>query len=256
MKKAITILLTAALMLSMAACGGGSGNTDTSSVTPSSTPVEEESTEILAEELDLRTAMEQRDDNEVKAANLYVGNTYIVTGIVSKVYSTGYCTLKPTDGAFVMGFFKVYLPQDELSEISKDDVISVVGKIASTDHGAIEMNPASLVTGEATLITISKEETIEIAERIGLTTIYNEIKDNRLRAEEMYMGNIYRIHGTVALIDKESICFVISGGGQFNIYLSSEDLLKLSTGDSIEVVGEITYISSIGMTMRNAYLVE
>jgi len=48
MKRVITILLAAALMLSMAACGGDSGNTDTpGGGAPSSTPTQKESTATL-----------------------------------------------------------------------------------------------------------------------------------------------------------------------------------------------------------------
>ena len=145
MKRLTAFSLAAVLTLSLAACGdaaGGGGMT------------EEEMLEA-AEEIDLSEIMVQANANSVKAAELYLGNIYQVTGIIDSISSDSdrgnYCTLESTDqyyqfggDGWVGGFFEVFLPDADFMDITTGQTITVVGEIARTD-GIVEMKPAYLV---------------------------------------------------------------------------------------------------------------
>ena len=108
-----------------------------------------------AEEIDLSEIMVQANANSVKAAELYLGNIYQVTGIIDSISSDSdrgnYCTLESTDqyyqfggDGWVGGFFEVFLPDADFMDITKGQTITMVGEIARTD-GIVEMKPAYLV---------------------------------------------------------------------------------------------------------------
>ena len=60
-----------------------------------------------AEEIDLSEIMVQANANSVKAAELYLGNIYQVTGIIDSISSDSdrgnYCTLESTDQYYQFG---------------------------------------------------------------------------------------------------------------------------------------------------------
>ena len=115
MKRLTAFSLAAVLTLSLAACGDAAGGGDMT---------EEEMLEA-AEEIDLSEIMVQANANSVKAAELYLGNIYQVTGIIDSISSDSdrgnYCTLESTDpyyqfggDGWVGGFFEVFCPMQIL----------------------------------------------------------------------------------------------------------------------------------------------
>ena len=113
MKRLTAFSLAAALVLSLTACGGGENASGDAAMTAD---------EMLeaAEEIDLSEIMVQANANSVKAAELYLGNIYQVTGIIDSISSDSdrgnYCTLESTDpyyqfggDGWVGGFFAVFL---------------------------------------------------------------------------------------------------------------------------------------------------
>ena len=148
MKRLTAFSLAAALVLSLTACGGGENASGDAAMTAD---------EMLeaAEEIDLSEIMVQANANSVKAAELYLGNIYHVTGIIDSISSDSdrgnYCTLESTDqyyqfggDGWVGGFFEVFLPDADFMDITTGQTITVVGEIARTD-GIVEMKPAYLV---------------------------------------------------------------------------------------------------------------
>lgn len=148
MKRLTAFSLAAALVLSLTACGGGENASGDAAMTAD---------EMLeaAEEIDLSEIMVQANANSVKAAELYLGNIYQVTGIIDSISSDSdrgnYCTLESTDpyyqfggDGWVGGFFEAFLPDADLMDITTGQTITVVGEIARTD-GIVEMKPAYLV---------------------------------------------------------------------------------------------------------------
>ena len=148
MKRLTAFSLAAALVLSLTACGGGENASGDAAMTAD---------EMLeaAEEIDLSEIMVQANANSVKAAELYLGNIYQVTGIIDSISSDSdrgnCCTLESTDpyyqfggDGWVGGFFEVFLPDADFMDITTGQTITVVGEIARTD-GIVEMKPAYLV---------------------------------------------------------------------------------------------------------------
>ena len=148
MKRLTAFSLAAALVLSLTACGGGENASGDAAMTAD---------EMLeaAEEIDLSEIMVQANANSVKAAELYLGNIYQVTGIIDSISSDSdrgnYCTLESTDqyyqfggDGWVGGFFEVFLPDADFMDITTGQTITMVGEIARTD-GIVEMKPAYLV---------------------------------------------------------------------------------------------------------------
>ena len=148
MKRLTAFSLAGALVLSLTACGGGENASGDAAMTVD---------EMLeaAEEIDLSEIMVQANANSVKAAELYLGNIYQVTGIIDSISSDSdrgnYCTLESTDpyyqfggDGWVGGFFEVFLPDADFMDITTGQTITVVGEIARTD-GIVEMKPAYLV---------------------------------------------------------------------------------------------------------------
>ena len=148
MKRLTAFSLAAALVLSLTACGGGENASGDAAMTAD---------EMLeaAEEIDFSEIMVQANANSVKAAELYLGNIYQVTGIIDSISSDSdrgnYCTLESTDpyyqfggDGWVGGFFEVFLPDADFMDITTGQTITVVGEIARTD-GIVEMKPAYLV---------------------------------------------------------------------------------------------------------------
>ena len=128
MKKILPLILAAAFMLSLVSCGSNSMDMD-------------EMLEI-AEPLDLETAMEQYDDNVVQAKEMYVGNTYTVSGVVTYI-ATDHCSIEP-EGKNMFGHFYIYLSDDDMLKITKDETFSFVGEITDVNIG-ITMGNAYIV---------------------------------------------------------------------------------------------------------------
>ena len=104
MKRIITLMLTVAMCISLCSCGSMS----------------KEKMLENAQEITTKQLLSDFRDNEAKANQTYVGNTYILSGYVTEI-TDEYCAFGDS--------IKVYLPHDELVSLEKDKKIRVVGEI-------------------------------------------------------------------------------------------------------------------------------
>lgn len=127
MKRTLTsifaIMLALVMVLSLAACGGGSN----------SSKGEEEKTEMSLDEMlkisqttNINTMMKEALDNIARAENTYVGNTYTVWGKIVKISK---------DSIYLRGNMLcsinvcAYLPSDEIMNFNEGDAIQIVGTV-------------------------------------------------------------------------------------------------------------------------------
>lgn len=126
MKKLITLLLAAALSVSLVACG-------------SSTPTKDEMLEE-ATAIELQEILSLGNSSPAAAEEEFIGNCYIITGHVVDMGNSNISlnvTLDDND------WITVYLDKEELATIKKGDLITVVGKISNAGTFT-DMNPAYL----------------------------------------------------------------------------------------------------------------
>ena len=128
MKKTISLLLALVLCLSLCACGGNSN-----------TPVKPTKDELLSVAVPLvQDEADKIFDNAAYAKTL-VSNTYTFTGKVFEI-DTDYVDIAlrdiPDENGKLMGYdywnlsFHLYLPIEELANVSNNDIISFVGQIS------------------------------------------------------------------------------------------------------------------------------
>lgn len=108
---------------------------------------------------------------------------------------------------------------------------------------------------------ISKEEMLNQAIELDYTTINNEKFDNIARATEKYVGKIFTYTATVTDISTDH-CFIfeeLPNGRHIKpveVYLSTEDLTKISKGDNITIVGKLDKLDmGMNLTIKQAYLI-
>lgn len=130
MKKTLALILTAALVLSLAACGGNSGAGDTNTSGAGKDNAKEE---MLANAplLNISEMMQAFNENKIRAEETYLGNDFKIFGFVSEIESE-YCDLF-SPSAFVT--FRVYLDKEELKELNSGEGINIVGTIDSFEKG-------------------------------------------------------------------------------------------------------------------------
>ena len=110
-------------------------------------------------------------------------------------------------------------------------------------------------------VKMSKDEMLNVA--VEIDDYRTEIMDNIARAEAKYVGNVYYITGHVSDLSNDHL-----NVGDFTVYLPTEDIIKVSTGQKITVVGKIDsiaydeipdgwggYILQCSGVMSNAYFV-
>lgn len=106
---------------------------------------------------------------------------------------------------------------------------------------------------------LSYDEMLEKAERIELSDIYADADENALRAEQEYVGKIYRVSAYVSEISKDNFSTpnFINYGYHSNIKLASkEDLINLSKSNTYEIVGIISSIDNGTIVFDNAYIID
>ncbi len=92
---------------------------------------------------------------------------------------------------------------------------------------------------ETTETLLTKDEMLAVAVELG--DYEADFVENKLRAEETYLGNTYVVTGTVTGIESEYIelqSLVGTGFGKISLELPKEDLMALTTGQRIKVVGK------------------
>lgn len=121
MKKIWALILAAALMLSLAACGRDNSVT------------KEEMLET-ATKLDCASLQTSYSENTVNAEETYVGNIYQITGYVTDIQeeSIRLIPLNAPLDVFGRGEIEVeaFLSLDEIKELSTNEVINLVGEVS------------------------------------------------------------------------------------------------------------------------------
>lgn len=128
MKKALSLLLAFVMCLSLCACGGGNdkenNDTSTNDSTREKSISKDEMMQCAVEIDDYKSAMQE---NKARAEATYIGNVYYITGKVSNIESDH----------IDVGDFTVYLPREDIMQVSKGQQIKVVGKIDSLSYETV-----------------------------------------------------------------------------------------------------------------------
>ena len=132
MKRVLPLILAAALMLSLAACGSEQSSNMT-----------QEEMEEVAEEMSIDD-FQDIQSNEAKA-NTLVGNIYEVTGFISTVTEEYFIMTQgsvETDGVHTLlstpVVFHVYLPTEILANLPSSGEIIVIGEITGISSDTYE----------------------------------------------------------------------------------------------------------------------
>ncbi len=86
---------------------------------------------------------------------------------------------------------------------------------------------------------MTKEEMLAVATELDGNELLNAVMDNKLRAQETYVGNTYLYTANVSSIEQDHAVI-----GYFNVYMPTEDLMKLNTLQQVTVVGQITALDT------------
>lgn len=143
MKKILLLILTAALMLSLAACGG-----------KSSSMTKEEMLEV-AEVVSVDEVSDAVNSNIVNAKQAYCGK-------VLEVQSTAF---EIEEDRIDIGHFIVYLPEEDIAKIQKNQRITVVGKT----NDDIQTETSMALGGEVELKNFVMEEAYLVTDRYEFT---------------------------------------------------------------------------------------
>lgn len=130
MKKILPLILAAALMLSLTACGGDNGGTNTNSGdnisesnTGESVPTKESLLEEAGEPVSIWDLQNELYENEARARQNYLDKSIIVYGEILEIESDHLII-----GNEVM--LDAYLSTDELTQVNSGDTVYVVGIIS------------------------------------------------------------------------------------------------------------------------------
>ena len=147
MKKIIAFMLAATLTLSLAACGGKAKNEPSNSDSTSTTlSIENAITETP------RHIFKEVEANQAKAMQ----NTYlfeVVVGDITGEYFEGgnNSVTIGTTTYFVSTNVRVYLPAEQLAELTKGENVAILGKITDIVENPEDMPRTFVVFGEANL---------------------------------------------------------------------------------------------------------
>lgn len=109
----------------------------------------------------------------------------------------------------------------------------------------------------------TKEELLESAQVTDYKELQSALQENKVRAQETYIGNVYQYSGFVTAIEEE----YVELDATIYVYLSREELASLDVKDRINVVGTIETADLLTQTsmmskkdvptivMKNAYYV-
>ncbi len=180
-KNLLALLLALVMILSLAACGG-----------EDAPPTKEELLET-AEEVTVYRLEKDFYDNIVAAKENYVGKSFVVLGMVTKIMEDGCLLYYMNPSSSSRYLIKAKLPIDELKQLEKKDVIRVVGTIADEieteeystyTHHYITLEDAYLV-----------EEITEISGTVHFTSGMHYIEVPFLEGDsdkiQLYGSNIY-----------------------------------------------------------------
>lgn len=198
MKRIITLLLTVAMCIALCACGGNGG-------------MSKEKMLEIAQELDIADISTTFSQNEARAKETYVGNTYTVSGYIENITSD-YCVIEKKGPSTTNYELRVYLSKDDLVKVNTGEKILVVGEITAL------------------------ESIIEypIAEQFA------EMKNAYL------IDNNFEITGVITQFDSyggSRYCVIRTDDydSPIGVFLDENTLNGLSIGNTITVAGIITY---------------
>lgn len=133
--------------------------------------------------------------------------------------------------------------------------------------GAGNNNTPSTGNGDTTSTdthsTPDIEKLLAEAQNVKLREIFSAYDENKLNAEDTYVGNTYQIFGYVKNIESEYCELEAAFYGNverlsktLKVYLERDALKELYTGEGIHVVGTVSSIDSAGITMETACYVD
>lgn len=146
MKKILFLVLTVALMLSLTACGGNANNESDNDDTGTLLNVEGAITETP------RHIFKDVEANQAKAMQ----NTYlfeVVVGDITGEYFEGgnnSVTMSSTT-YYVSTNVRVYLPVEQLAELTTGETVAIIGKITDVVKDSSELTSTFVIFGEANL---------------------------------------------------------------------------------------------------------
>lgn len=120
-------------------------------------------------------------------------------------------------------------------------------------------------SGDTSNGVMTKEEMLEAAAECDFATIQSAYNENKVRAEETYCGQVYRVTGYVERIEETSAKIIplnapVGIGEAYSmaleVTLSTEDILELSTLEVVNIVGEISSLGQGTVSMEHAYYVD
>lgn len=98
--------------------------------------------------------------------------------------------------------------------------------------GGKEAPKTAKVSEEPVVTRLTKEEMLATA--VEMDDYAKEMEENKLRAEAKYIGNNYLVTGFVSNIESGHVDV-----GNFTVALPAEDIIQLTAGQKITVVGKI-----------------
>lgn len=114
--------------------------------------------------------------------------------------------------------------------------------------------------------TVSKEKMIKESHELALNTFISEWNENKNKAKDKYIGNIYKIQADVISIEDNYAKMAIYGIEEANydnynymkVYFNNDDLSSLKSFTKINFVGKITNIDDsdgLVIDIKNAFYI-
>lgn len=225
MKKAWSLILAAALILFLAACGNQAKDSAKGTAN--------------AQRIELSEIYDCASENMANATETYVGNSYQIFAFVTDI-QTDYCTLTFYNFASIGGDtdaqeVRAYLPSETLRSLHKFDGINIAGTIESIEKQDREVSGYPL-----TYLCITMKDT-------------------------SYIDNIHQLTGTIKEINyDESYCIITQDIQTNNFkstisvisYLDQEALKSLNVGDTITLEGNCRFADTSTGDRIDGYLLD
>lgn len=146
MKKVLPLILAAALMLSLASCANTNDESGNSDHTSKSLNIEDAITETP------RHIFKDVEANQAKAMQ----NTYlfevVVGDITGEYFEGGNNTVTMSSTTYYVSTnVRVYLPVEQLAELTSGETVAVIGKITDVVKDSSQLTSTFVVFGEANL---------------------------------------------------------------------------------------------------------
>ena len=157
MRKVIALLLALSVVFALVGCSSTPAEETTNTVEPTeTTQTNEKETEenILsydamlekAERIELSNIYAEADENELRAEQEYVGNSYRVSAYVAEIGKDNFST----PNFINYGYHSVInlANKEDLMSLSKDNTYEIIGVISSIDNGTIMFDNAYLIDAD------------------------------------------------------------------------------------------------------------